>query len=65
VPSEMQVSIWGIATSTFAIVQGISAYVVGYLYVEGAGPQFVFFLGALALFVGGLVIALSTFLNAR
>ncbi|MBL4674535.1 MAG: YbfB/YjiJ family MFS transporter [Arenicella sp.] len=64
-PSEMQVSIWGIATSTFAIVQGISAYVVGYLYVEGAGPQFVFFLGALALFVGGLVIALSTFLNAR
>ncbi|MFQ3245525.1 MAG: putative MFS family arabinose efflux permease [Arenicella sp.] len=65
VPAEMQVSIWGIATSTFAIVQGISAYVVGYLYVEGAGPHFVFFLGALALFIGGLVIALSTFLNAR
>lgn len=65
VPAEMQVSIWGIATSTFAIVQGISAYAVGYLYVEGAGPQFVFFLGALALFIGGLVIALSTLLNAR
>lgn len=65
VPAERQVSIWGIATSTFAIVQGISAYAVGYLYVEGAGPQFVFFLGALALFIGALVVALSTLLHAR
>lgn len=64
-PAAMQVSLWGIATSIFAIVQGVSAYAIGYLYVEGAGPQFVFFLGALALFLGAGIVAFSAFLAKR